>query len=456
MGNRALFLSLTSIFFACLLSTSPAQFTGDKRCDTEGMPFSEAARVKYECASTHPLEAGSGEREFSLKLGSLAAYPAQTYPWKDIDPTKEPERYLRTLLAYGLKDNVTLDWRIEDDKENRWCLAPWFQDLRERLRGMTKERGSRPFELHAGQKQSGENWAVGFYNAPGCARLALLWKDPAFPKTKDFAFLDGSFAIKLLFTTATPADVPYLAGSLEWKAAIGKEGQVATMRLLQVDVAVKDDRRNGLSGWLFGTFIYDAGTPGNTPYERLTPVGLSWGNDPTLTAFQYEQGGQRVSQSWVNPRVSEKFFALPRHNLGLFGRLNGPVDNPRSTCIACHGQALDWGRAILKDTLAEQTASLLKPGPPDPDNDGAVQKYFANLGKASFVSGTQALDYSLQVAIGVQNFRAWVHSYPGMADQTTDVPKLVFPSDPSDLGPLDALRNSGGDLPGPSEILFAR
>lgn len=433
MANRALFFSLVSMFLALLLSASPAQLAGGLPCAVQkGMPFDQAARIKFECSSARPMEDGAGEREFKIKLATLTPPAPQEFPWKEINPFNEPERYVRALLAYGIKDNRDVDWRIEENKTSSWCHAPWFQDERERLRGMTRERGSRPFELHAGQASSQENWAIGVYNDVACQRLALMWQDPAFPKTKDFAFPEGSYAIKLLFTSTPPSDVPYLTGSLEWRAAIGDKGVITPMRLLQVDVAVKDSRASATSGWFFGTFIYDAATPGNTPYERLTPVGLSWGSDPTLNAAEYELRGKTVKESWVNLAVAAKFFALPRHNLGLFGRLNGPVDNPKASCVACHGRALDWGRAIMKGSLAEQIAVLQLPMfPADPYDNGEVGQYFRNLGNAPFVKGTQPLDYSLQVAKGIEFFRAWVFAnYKDMADRTTDVPKFGFPTDP--------------------------
>jgi len=419
------------MFLAVFLSASPAQFANERCKVPDGMSFSDAARIKFECSSTRPLKEGGNKREFVIKLPSLYQKPDEIYPWQEIDPLKDPAAYLKSLLEYGIEDNQKIDWRIEDDQLNGWCHAPWFQDARERLRGMTSERRSRSHELHTLQGEWRQNWAIGIYNAAACRRLAQVWQDPSFPKTKDFAFPDGAYAIKLLFTQATPSEVPYLAGSLEWDAAIGKDGEVATMRLLQVDVAVKDSRIPGSAGWFFGTFMYDAGIPGNTPYERLAPVGLTWGNDPTLTAFQYEQMGKSAAQSWVNPGVAEKFFHLPRHNLGLFGRLNGPVDNPRATCIACHGQALDWGRAIPKESLAAQSALMLMPAiPQDVSNDGQIGRYFMNLGSSSAVQGTQPLDYSLQLARGIENFRAWVKAdYASMAGSTTDVPMFAFPTD---------------------------
>lgn len=55
-----------------------------------------------------------------------------------------------------------------------------------------------------------------------------------------------------------------------------------------------------------------------------------------------------------------------------------------------------------------------------------------------FVERTQQLDYSLQVARGIANFRAWVlASYPDNVASTTDVPAYDFK--PSPLSPTPAL-----------------
>lgn len=51
-----------------------------------------------------------------------------------------------------------------------------------------------------------------------------------------------------------------------------------------------------------------------------------------------------VEKLFAEIRVSAAGFESP--HLGLFGRANGPVDDPRSSCLACHGRALDWGRVV--------------------------------------------------------------------------------------------------------------
>jgi hypothetical protein len=295
---------------------------------------------------------------------------------------------------------------------------------------MTLERGSRVMELHEGQVTSARNWAVGFYNDLVCFALGTVWKDPTFPKTKNFAFPDGAYSIKLLFTTASVREVPYLTGSKEWDVAINDDGSTVKMRLLQVDVAVRDTNADRFTSWLFGTFIYDAYAPGETVWEKLVPVGLMWGNDPGLTSFQYEERSGAPKESWLNPEVARKFFHLPRHSLGLHGRVNGPVDNPKAACLACHGRALDWGRGVLRGTKEADDANELLPLVPNPYEEDTVKNYFRNLKPdMPFVAGAQP-DFSLQLASGVANFRAWVlRNYPRKEANVTDVPRYTFKSE---------------------------
>ena len=56
------------------------------------------------------------------------------------------------------------------------------------------------------------------------------------------------------------------------------------MRLLQVDIAVKDNHFPA-TGWTFSTFVYDERMYPAEPngWKRLVPVGIMWGNDPAVT-----------------------------------------------------------------------------------------------------------------------------------------------------------------------------
>jgi hypothetical protein len=168
---------------------------------------------------------------------------------------------------------------------------------------LTGERASRPFELSATQTQSYHNYAVGFYNDKGGYTIGQFWKDPAAPNTKGVNFPEGTVSFKLLFTTAPASTAPFLAHSPEWVADINRSQNVAAIaatkvRLLQIDIAVKD-ARSSCGGWIFGTFHYDDAIVGKTPWEKVRALTLLWGDDPTLTET-LARGGAKPKESWVN------------------------------------------------------------------------------------------------------------------------------------------------------------
>jgi hypothetical protein len=84
-------------------------------------------------------------------------------------------------------------------------------------------------------------------------------------------------------------------------------------------------------------------------------------------------------------------------HLGCAGRLNGPVDNPVSSCLSCHMQA----------QFQPSPKSIV---PAACDASDASLNYFVDLAPDELfdtsVSGAKALDFSLQMEIGMRNFRA--------------------------------------------------
>lgn len=112
------------------------------------------------------------------------------------------------------------------------------------------------------------------------------------------------------------------------------------VRLIQAGWATVDERSP--IGWVFGTFLYDhtlADTVPN-PWDRLTSIGIMWGDDPDLDQAAFDAGQEPV-ESWINPRAEELRRELggKRPSWGYNGRLNGPADNFISACTSCHGRA---------------------------------------------------------------------------------------------------------------------
>ena len=76
------------------------------------------------------------------------------------------------------------------------------------------------------------------YNAPGGYVIGQVWKDHNSPDPTAANFPDGTVSCKLLFTTATAAQVPYLKNAFQWQADVSLAGSttraIHTVSLLQV------------------------------------------------------------------------------------------------------------------------------------------------------------------------------------------------------------------------------
>jgi len=206
-----------------------------------------------------------------------------------------------------------------------------------------------------------------------------------------------------------------MQGTKEWTANIypcnpAKCGNRVnrTVRLVQIDIAIKD-KRSPVTGWVFGTFIYDASAPRATVWDRMVPVGLSWGDDSGISSMINTSG------SFVNPALKETFLnpALVKtaandgnkafmNHFGLGGRLNGPVDNPISSCISCHGRAANLPNGMAASIGDFGTTTAKYPLT-------SFQNYFTTVpaGTGQLIqdgrSFTQS-DYSLQLATGIRNY----------------------------------------------------
>lgn len=312
----------------------------------------------------------------------------------------------QALLDYCIEDLEATDFNLGGSA--RWFHAPWL--AREPLHGLTAERSSQPRELHPLQTSRWENFAVGYYNEYGAAEFGRVWADRNNPDPRNVRFPIGTVSCKLLFTRATPAEVPYLHGSKVWRVAY-RDGVAADFRLLQFDIAVRDARVDPLTGtgWVFGTFMHFNVLSNSAPFSfaNLVPVGLMWGNNPGLLSSNVATY-TAPREGWINPTIGDYFarFRTPTPHLGLHGRINGPVDSNRSACLACHGRALTFPNDP-NWTPAERNARLPF-NARDMMSDTEVAQYVRNLRPDEpFLAGAESADYSLQLAMGIENFNAW-------------------------------------------------
>lgn len=383
-----------------------------------GGDFEVKAKAQFETSSqfTPPTGWMGPKFELSRSYPAMEPTPEVSPSWMGVDfrTSGQEAEYLKRVLEYCLEGNVAVDFKVQDNAIRKWYHTPWMHygpAGREPIRGLTSERPAPKKFLNDAQNRRVQCWAVGYYNAPGGWVIGQFWNDPANPNSSMPRFPVGTVVFKLLFTDATSTEVPYLAESLEWEAMINKTGpapdfdiqssRVPTpvgMKLLQIDVAVRDSRADSTTGWVFGTFVYDVAlkTPGDTVWKRMRPVGLMWGNDPGYTPGP----GTKPGEGWLNPLAEAQLTTSVRTVLGYQGRVNGPVDNPISSCISCHMTAQDKPAPIT--TQAKNT---------HPDTFYHTlpnTNWFRNLKPSDpFRAGEKSLDYSLQLARGLDNFSNW-------------------------------------------------
>ena len=320
--------------------------------------------------------------------------PAETLPWATIDFKTNPKAYALALRDYVFQGNIdpanpNKPWVVQNNTVRKWYHAPWMDfgsNGREFISGLTRELTSVAGQLapNPPQSQQVQNWAVGFYNARGGFIFGKVWCDPTNPSLSGVTFPEGTVSGKLLFTAAPVTQVPFLAGTVQWKANIKRNAtsiqNAPTVRLLQIDLAVRDSR-NTATGWVFATLIYDSTNGSSNPWENMQPVGLMWGNDPGVTP-----ASGTIQQSWLNPATKH----LMQH-YGWAERLNGPVDNPMSSCLSCHATA-GW-----------PTTAMV---PPSNATNAQRLPWFVNTPAAQpFKPNQVSHDYSLQLTFGIRQFK---------------------------------------------------
>jgi hypothetical protein len=206
--------------------------------------------------------------------------PTAARPWIAFDPTVEAQRlkYLLALRNYAFTSKslraftpqLTADSAYRDPagggvaqslRSQAWYPAPRMTfgtpstpGTREAANGMTLERKVRVGEL-AANTGAFPNYAVAYYDARGAHTYRNVWSTATpgadVPNLGQMQIAEGGFVYKLLFSAAQPNDFPQdiLQGSVEATILPNSHGVPIKVRLLQIDIAVKDNRA-GTTGWL--------------------------------------------------------------------------------------------------------------------------------------------------------------------------------------------------------------
>ncbi len=365
---------MKKIFFLCsiaaliVVSLMNCGTDATKKNDTLAMTVAPIPTVNHHFPNFCPyfLPPANVTDTFMLSQDYPLTYDdKEQFPWLAFDFKKDYKAYMHSVLMYCMEGNKEVDFKVQDNKVRKWYSTPWMHNDgnsptattpkqnsgREYLHGLTREITIKKWTLGVKQITNYQTYATAFYNAPGGYTIGKVWNNPYKPDVMQSTFPEGTVTFKLLFTEADTLQVPYITNSLKWKANIYtpynevKKRTDTDVRLLQLDIAIKDKRAADGSGWVYGTFVYDAANAGKDWVERMAPVGLMWGDDPTDTTMLNITNtiNPSLKQSIINAELlgekGKKANQAYVTHLGMGGRMNGPVENPISSCISCHGRA---------------------------------------------------------------------------------------------------------------------
>ena len=355
---------------------------------------------------------------------------------KKIDFKKDPLAYINAVRDYSFEGNLP-DWDPHKNRIRGWYHIPWLHPTSpvyppnggtEGFHGLIKEAPLSPLQLGPDQKGKVGNYsvyAITLVNEHAGYSMGKMWADPLNPDPKVLdkrwkvdglpgGFPVGTVFAKLLFTDAPQGTdkVANLVNPLTWKAYITENFETSSTRtvgevhLLQMDIAVRDARAEGpgMTGWVFGTFVYNGALNKENKFMNLVPVGLMWGNDPDDKTNKTDPFP--VTKTIVNPKLKQTVIFdgpnLPPQHLGWNGRLNGPADLNTTSCMSCHIAA-----QYPQVSPLVPVGAVPDGGKTPPKEGGSVDwmKSFQNIECATSMDPrTYSMDFSFQVAISLQNF----------------------------------------------------
>lgn len=403
---------------------------------------------------------GTGEGQYTGPVFVLADQYPKTLPALDrgaqkilkMDFKADAINYAVAVRDYIFEGNirggdVERDFDLHlNSVDRQWYHAPWQhwgQLGREGYHGLTREGPLSPLVLDSTQSNSSYAYAVGFYNGPGGFTLGKVW--PSADQGPNLSsliagegFPEGTIVGKFLFTVLDESQVSYLKNPLQWnaymyncdvpsspsydKCSTDKTRSTQKVSLLQMDIMVKDSRAVDAAGWVFGTFVYNGNLPSKNDYSaaceqysgegkkwcNLVPVGVMWGNDPdndighlnlAPSADHPTVINKNLKQTVINPSKD-----LPAQHLGWASRLDGPADNPGSSCMSCHSTG--QYPAVSPIMMTFIPAQMPQDGTKASDK---WMRYFSNFkdGEAFDEGRAVSTDFSMQLLKSIQNYVEW-------------------------------------------------
>lgn len=146
----------------------------------------------------------------------------------------------------------------------------------------------------------------------------------------------------------------------------------------------------------------------------MVPLGIQWGNSPKVTFGDTCAGPagpcnrEKLTEQWINEQAVKDLATAPLNfdHLGYGGRLAGPVDNAKASCMGCHQTAGYPTVPILPEFSANGSVLKLDAAREPGTNQSFRMMYYGNVPSGVVFSDTQlySSDYSLQLSMSLQNF----------------------------------------------------
>jgi len=415
-----------------LFTTGAMQVVAHAQSDALASPSLDPTKAPFpDFGYMVPASQAMGLSVFKLSQDYPEMEPkTELPPFFQTDFKTDWKKYLLQVRDYCFEGNignpdVKDDFRVENNTKRKWYHMPWQHyglNGREGFHGLTKEAPVKVGQLSPDQTfSSGGAWAIGFFNDRAGWKIGQVWADHTNPDVNAMGdgFPDGSVLFKLLFVSIpkplAEIQVPFLKNGVWWDAYAtynfaSNERTEIQVGLTQMDIMVRD--RRAPNGWVFGNFQFN-GNSGAKTWENLVPVGIMWGEDPENKAnpaapFPLKQTpiNKKLKETIINPDTNE----LPPTHLGWNGRLNGPLDNPMSSCFSCHSTA-QYPQASALSPLFDPSLSNVKPG------DDTWMLWFRNIpcGTPFNDKGGESTDFCLQLSESLQNFDTWKYGMDGLS-----------------------------------------
>jgi hypothetical protein len=341
--------------------------------------------------------------------------PPQNFPWKKVIGNGPITPQNSIAYVDALKEYVAADVRRMLFHYDHWDAAkePWWESIwigteREPIHGLYVGSGF-PAGTLPQQKYDLTTYVLTLYDARSAVTLGNIWgtdlQGAMHPKLTNpgAQFAEGSVIVKFAFVTPCGSDWAPMKGAAVWKAYTtlntsngsgnhktacpenGSKGSntaptLTNLYLMQFDIIVKDSQAAPQTGWVFSTLVYDKNAPGKDAWDKMIPLGATWGNDPDIINTSSEaitppvKISTKLKQNHINPKAPIYATAT----LGWDGRLSGPNDGAVVTpawaggkyyqkgiasvgCLGCHSNAQYMQKSFLLPTTTYPPAALAPP-----------------------------------------------------------------------------------------------